>query len=1089
MTTSLLRLNPRLLRHSFLSLVALLATVVPTTAQPATTGTIEGRVFDSGRGEYLEKARLVLEGTALETLTETGGQYRLTNVPAGTVRLRVSFTGLTSQTATLTVAAGQTLQHDVTLSAAPGPGTRRTAGDDTVRLEQFVVSTSKDMDGAAIAINEQRFARNIINVVAADEFGTVVDGTPGEVMKFLPGITMDYSAGEARTVSMNGVPATNVPITVGGFDLASAAGNGTSRVTNLDQFSVNSISRIEVHHSPTPESTGSALAGSVNMVPRSAFERSRPQHNASVFLTLKDGDRHFNKTAGPLNRQTRKVTPGFNFSSVVPVNKRFGFTLSGNHVDQYSYEDVATSTWRGNGNATGVAATALNGRPDTTPDKPYLTDFALRDSTRGNRADSAGLTLDYRLGRNDTLSLSFQYTWIGVVHNNRTFSFFINRVQPGAWSPTHTDGTTYVAGSPTSTGTITPGGFGPVGGFDEVRENGSAQDWYGTTLSPSLIWRHDGPIWKMDAGVGWSRASLHTRNVDKGFFGASQARRTGVRIAFADIFYLRPNTITVTGADGVPVDPYRLDNFALDTANGVVRDSFDVKRSVRANLRRDLAVREVPVSLKVGAEMRSAERDLRATTDTYTFVGRDGTNSFATNAPQRGDDNAGIALDEEFSQRVGAYGFPKIQWISNDDYYRLFQQNPGYFTTNANTNYRAGVGASKYAREIISSAYFRGDAAFFNRRLQFVGGLRAEQTNILAFGPLTDPTRNFLRDASGNIVPRRDAAGNIIRNAAGIIQPTLIVPTTDALGVSILTYLDRGQRTEKEYLRLFPNLNVSYLLRENLTARFAYYQSVGRPDFNQYAGGLTLPDTSVAVTTNTVISVNNPGIKAWSAESYKFRLEYYFERVGTINLGAFRRDFTNFFASVRFPATPEFLGYYDLDPDEYGVYDVTTNHNLTSMVRMTGLEFDYKQALTFLPHWARGVQVFANASAIRATGEGAANFAGYIPRSGSWGWSLNRPKYVVRMNWNYRGAQRRAIIATGRSIEANTYNWGSKRLYLDVSADYILSRRFTLFGSMRNINDQTEDSKIYGPNTPDYAKFRQRVDYGSAWTFGLRGTF
>ena len=60
-------------------------------------------------------------------------------------------------------------------------------------------------------------------------------------------------------------------------------------------------------------------------------------------------------------------------------------------------------------------------------------------------------------------------------------------------------------------------------------------------------------------------------------------------------------------------------------------------------------------------------------------------------------------------------------------------------------------------------------------------------------------------------------------------------------------------------------------------------------------------------------------------------------------------------------------------------------------------------------------------------------------------------------------------------------------MYIDVTLDYNLSRRFTLFGGMRNINDQTEDSKIYGPNTPSYARFRQRVDYGSAWTFGLRG--
>jgi iron complex outermembrane recepter protein len=1047
-------------------------------AQSARTGVIEGKVFDAGRGEFLENARITLEGTAQETFTEAGGQYRFTNVPAGPVRLKVFFTGLVTQTLPVTVTAGQTVQQDVTMAAPVVPGKARAPGDDAVKLSEFVVSTSKDMDGAAIAINEQRFARSIMNVVAADEFGTIVDGTPGEVLKFLPGITLEYSAGEARTVSMNGVPASNVPITVGGFDLASAASNGTSRVTNLDQFSVNSISRIEVRHAPTPETSGSALAGSVNMVPRSAFERSRPSHTASVFLTLKDGDRHFNKTGGPLNEPTRKVTPGFNFSSIVPVNKRFGFTISGNHVDQYSYEDVAASTWRGNGFATTVAANATTGLPDTTPDKPYLTDFAVRDSTRGNRGDSAGLTMDYKLSPFDTVSLSFQYTWIGVVHNNRTLSFFVNRVAPGAWGPTFTTGT------PGTTGTA--GGFPNPGGFGEIRINGAAQTWYGTTVTPTFVWRHNGPIWKMDAGAGWSRASLHTRNVDKGFFGASQARRTGVQVSFSDIFYLRPNTITVRDGLGRDVDPYNLSNYALDTSNNIVRDSYDIRRSINGSLRRDLSVRDLPVSLKVGAELKSSERDLRAPTETFTFVGKDRVNSFATGAPVNGDDNAGLVLDEAFSQRVGSYGFPKIQWISNDDYYAIYKEHPEYFTTNANTSYQSAINSSKRAQEVISAAYFRGDIAFFNNRLQLVGGLRGEQTDVWGEGPLTDPTGNYLRDAAGEVVYRRDAAGNIIRNTAGVPQPVLIVPTTDALGVSKLTRIDRGQHTRKQYLRLFPNLNVSYNVRDNLIARFAYYQSVGRPDFGQYANGLTLPDTAALPSTSNVINVNNPTIKAWSAETYKVRVEYYYEGVGTINLGAYRREFENFFASTRFLATPEFLALYSLDPDVYGDYDVTTNHNLDEKVRMTGLEFDYKRSLTFLPSWARGVQVFANASAQRAPDGISRNFS-FIRRSGSWGFSVTRPKFVYRMNWNYREPQRRGIIAVGRSIEENTYNWGSKRLYLDVTLDYHLSRRFTLFGSMRNINDQTEDSKIYGPHTPDYAKFRQRVDYGSAWTFGLRG--
>ena len=348
-----------------------------------------------------------------------------------------------------------------------------------------------------------------------------------------------------------------------------------------------------------------------------------------------------------------------------------------------------------------------------------------------------------------------------------------------------------------------------------------------------------------------------------------------------------------------------------------------------------------------------------------------------------------------------------------------------------------------------------------------------------ASGPLTDPTRAFQRDASGNVL--RGPTGTAL----------LIVPTNAGLPYSELTYIDRGQKTQKEYLRLFPNLNVSYLLRENLTARFAYYQSVGRPDFNQYAGGLTLPDTSVPVTANTVISVNNAGIKAWSAETYKVRLEYYFERVGALNIGAYQRDFKNFFGSVRVPATPAFLALYDLDPDEYGFYDVTTNHNLSTTVRMTGLEIDYKQALTFLPQWARGVQAFANASTNRATGDGSANFAGFTPLTVNWGASLTRPKFAVRLNWNYRAPQRRGLIGVNlnNSIEPSTYNWGSKRLYTDVNADYNIRRNLTAFVNMRNVADQTEDSKIYGPNTPDYAKFRQRVDYGSAWSIGLRGSF
>ncbi|MFM8619241.1 MAG: carboxypeptidase regulatory-like domain-containing protein, partial [Opitutaceae bacterium] len=93
-------------RTLLLLLPILLPALLP--AQSAGTGAIEGRGFDAGRGEYLEKALISVEGTRLEVLSGETGQYRLANVPAGTVRVKAFFTGLPLQTVTATVTAGQT---------------------------------------------------------------------------------------------------------------------------------------------------------------------------------------------------------------------------------------------------------------------------------------------------------------------------------------------------------------------------------------------------------------------------------------------------------------------------------------------------------------------------------------------------------------------------------------------------------------------------------------------------------------------------------------------------------------------------------------------------------------------------------------------------------------------------------------------------------------------------------------------------------------------------------------------------------------------------------------------------------------------
>jgi iron complex outermembrane recepter protein len=154
---------------------------------------------------------------------------------------------------------------------------------------------------------------------------------------------------------------------------------------------------------------------------------------------------------------------------------------------------------------------------------------------------------------------------------------------------------------------------------------------------------------------------------------------------------------------------------------------------------------------------------------------------------------------------------------------------------------------------------------------------------------------------------------------------------------------------------------------------------------------------------------------------------------------------------------------------------------------MSGVDVNYKQALTFLPDWARGVQVYANASALRATNDDGANFF-FVPRTVNWGASLTRSRFRVQLKWNYNSRKRQGPFA-GRSIEPGTYNWTAERMLMDVIGEVYFHKRWSLFANLNNIADTPSDLEIFGPSTPEYAQFRRRLNFGSLWTIGVKGTF
>ncbi|WP_414661785.1 TonB-dependent receptor [Horticoccus sp. 23ND18S-11] len=1007
----------------------------------AAAGTIEGRVFNPRSGTTVENARVSVEGGTLVTFTDADGNFLLAGLPAGNARIRVFYTGFTPQIVDVAVAAGQTVQRDITLLAARGEATA--ADDTTVKLDKFVVGESREMSGAALAINDQRFAANIRNVVSTDEFGAVAEGNVTEFLKYLPGISIDLSGGDGRTVSIDGAPAANTPITIGGVGLSSPTGTG--RAIEVGFFNLNNISRIEVSQSPTPDAPGKALAGAVNLVPRSSFERARPEFNGSLYMMMRDDYRGLGKGATLYRDPRQKVWPGADLSWVVPVNKNFGFSIAAGGSTQFSSQDRVTNVWRGVGTATNGAAF-----PNTVPGRPYLSQFTIQDAPKESSRDSLGVTLDFRLSARDRIALSYQYSSFDGEITARTLAFAPTQIVAASISPNSVQG---VAGA----GVLTLNN-----GNNRIREN--------RTYLPTFSWRHDGPVWKFDFATGRAYGKNAIRDMDKDRFLAVSSRRTGVTIGFADTGFFRPGIITVAdNATGRPLDPYSLENYSLNTLTSTPQRASDINFTATANARRDFLWR-VPVTLRTGLDFRQSSRDARQWTSTYTYVGADGRQNTTNGTAVR-------FLDPVFSTRFAPYGFPQIQYPDNKEVFAYWRKNPNEFTLDENNLYRSNVTNSKHAQESVSATYLRGDVSLLDRRLLLVGGVRVEQTNIEADGPLTDLTLNV----------QRDAQGRPLRNAAGAVIPI----TTDALASSRLTFLERSAHAKKEYLRLFPSLNVTFNLRENLIARAAVSTSIGPPDFNQYAGGVSLPNTDNVPSNTNRIVVNNVAIKPWTANTVKVRLEYYFAGVGQISIGAYRRHFQNFFGATVFDATPEFLALYNLDPAEFGPYQVSTQRNLENVVRTEGLDFSYRQALTFLPHWARGLQVFANGSLAKTNATpgflGASGF-NEIPRYAAWGVSFTRPRYNLRLNWTWRADQNQGAV-TGVGIEPDTFNYTPGYTKLDILGEFTVWKRVAVFANLRNVTDVADRGTTMGPNTPYHATLRFMERYGSLWTIGVKGTF
>lgn len=225
----------------------------------AEAGDVRGRVVEAGSGLSLDGATVRVLGTDLRTTAGRGGFYELNNVPEGEATLEFGYLGL-----------GQ-----VQRTVAIGPGTNtldvRIEGQ-VFELDAFEVSGT--IIGQARALNLQRRAATLSNVVAADAIGRFPDQNAAEALGRLPGISIERDQGEGRFVVIRGIDPNLNSVAIDGVKLASPSTG--ERATLLDTIPSDTLQRLEVFKSALPSQPGDSVGGFINIKTPSAFDDDRP---------------------------------------------------------------------------------------------------------------------------------------------------------------------------------------------------------------------------------------------------------------------------------------------------------------------------------------------------------------------------------------------------------------------------------------------------------------------------------------------------------------------------------------------------------------------------------------------------------------------------------------------------------------------------------------------------------------------------------------------------------------------------------------------------------------------------------------------
>lgn len=147
------------------------------------------------------------------------------------------------------------------------------AGGDAADVEAVVITASPIIGSQRAALEQQRAADNLINVIAADTVGQFPDQNSAAALARLPAVAVQRDQGQERYLQVRGGPNRWTSVSVDGVNIIGVDEGGVSRAFRFDAVPAVILSSLEVNKSLTPDLPAEAILARVNLNTFSPFDK------------------------------------------------------------------------------------------------------------------------------------------------------------------------------------------------------------------------------------------------------------------------------------------------------------------------------------------------------------------------------------------------------------------------------------------------------------------------------------------------------------------------------------------------------------------------------------------------------------------------------------------------------------------------------------------------------------------------------------------------------------------------------------------------------------------------------------------------